>query len=270
MEHVLIFEIRGNYGCFKKFFTTSSILTFDYPPKTSLVGLLGAILGYERGSDELIELSKIRIGIQLLTPVKKIHQGINWLNTKVKGQIENESILQYFKPLANFAPKNLYGFLGVNEHKPSNLQFLKDPHFRIFISNEGISEIYKRLKDSIKSQCYVYSPYLGQTEFLCGVNYLGELETQVIKHTNESKMIPIHSIIPQNFIIREDDKYLIKIEEDSALIVEQMPEFYDNGVTNFNKYVHDRNGRSIHAVVKEYYEINSKNTLPEKLNIVLF
>ncbi|MEJ2279720.1 MAG: type I-B CRISPR-associated protein Cas5b, partial [Candidatus Lokiarchaeota archaeon] len=162
---ILIFDIYADYGCFKKFYTTSSILTYDFPPKTALIGVIGSILGYKRKSKEMKELRDIKIGIKILNQIKKIHQGINWLNTKVKSIKIDPIITSFLEPIAQFSVKDFYGFVGINKNKPSNLQLLKNPKFRIFISNENFDE-YNTLVKSVKKQLYHFSPYLGQTEFL--------------------------------------------------------------------------------------------------------
>ncbi|RMG82383.1 MAG: CRISPR-associated protein Cas5, partial [Bacteroidetes bacterium] len=45
---LLVFDISGEYGHFRKFNTTTSPLTYSFPPLPALAGLLGAILGIER------------------------------------------------------------------------------------------------------------------------------------------------------------------------------------------------------------------------------
>jgi len=270
MSKILIFQIKGDYACFKKFYTTSSILTFDFPPKTSLLGLLGAVLGFKRRSKDLKGLNDIKLGIQLLNPVNKIHQGINWLNTKVKNKNVIEDYSKFFKLFEKSFKQNTYGFIGINQHKPSSLQLLKNPHFRIFISNENNFEKYDELKQAIKEQCYFFTPYLGQSEFLCSINYIDEIESYKKELNNESQKIMIHSIIPQDMILQENDVYQLDLSSDTLLIVEQMPENYEKEITIFNKFVYDKNTRAIKAKVKYYYPIDSNKLREGPINITLF
>ena len=49
MKKVLVFDIWSEYGHFKKPYTTTSPLTFSIPSRTALTGIIGAILGIEKG-----------------------------------------------------------------------------------------------------------------------------------------------------------------------------------------------------------------------------
>jgi CRISPR-associated protein Cas5h len=45
---VIVFDIWGDYGHFKKFHTTASPLTFSFPPPTAVIGIVAAILGIDK------------------------------------------------------------------------------------------------------------------------------------------------------------------------------------------------------------------------------
>lgn len=265
---ILIFDIYADYGCFKKFYTTSSILTYDFPPKTALIGVIGSILGYKRKSKEMKELRDIKIGIKILNQIKKIHQGINWLNTKVKSIKIDPIITSFLEPIAQFSVKDFYGFVGINKNKPSNLQLLKNPKFRIFISNENFDE-YNTLVKSVKKQLYHFSPYLGQTEFLCSLDFFDEVNSECLECKINSQKIQVDSVIPQNFILKDQEKYYIKISEKSSILVDQLPFEYENDITKFHKIVYDKSGAAILTLVKKYYKISS-SSLNKDYNIILF
>lgn len=264
----MVFEVSSQYGCFKKFYTNSSILTYDFPPKTSLIGLIGSILGFKRNSDKIKELSGVKIGISILNPINKIHQGINWLNTKVKNISIDPLTLNYLEPIRNLSGTHFYGFIGINKNKPSNLQLLKEPRFLIFISDENF-EAYDSLVNSIKHHYYHYSPYLGQSEFLCSINYRDNIEAEYMECNINSKKIPIDSVIPQDCILKNEDKIEINISENSSIMVDQLPLEYDNNITRFHRIVYDKSGSKIYVLVKKYYKISS-SSLDEDYNIVLF
>ena len=50
----VLFELKGNWGHFRKPETNNNPLTHDFITKTALIGLVGAVLGKER--DEMKEL----------------------------------------------------------------------------------------------------------------------------------------------------------------------------------------------------------------------
>jgi CRISPR-associated protein Cas5h len=243
-------------------------LTYDIPPKTSLNGIIGSILGYERKSNEMTNLSNIKIGLSILNPVKKIHQGINWLNTKVKSIKISSEISSFLEPISDFSVKDFYGFVGLNKNKPSNLQLLKKPKFRIYILDEGFED-YNVLVNSIKKQLYHFSPYFGQSEFLCSVKYKDEIDPEEIQQKDGDDKVPINSITPQSFINKSNEEYEIEISEESSIIVEQIPLKYEDNITKFHKIVYDKTGNSLSVSVKKYYKVAS-SSLKDDFNVILF
>jgi len=51
---VLVFDIWGDYGHFRKFYTTTSPLTFSFPPPPTIAGILGAIYGTDKKTNEYL------------------------------------------------------------------------------------------------------------------------------------------------------------------------------------------------------------------------
>ena len=47
---IIVFDIKGKFAHFRKFYTNSSSLTYGIPPRTAICGILAAILGLERDS----------------------------------------------------------------------------------------------------------------------------------------------------------------------------------------------------------------------------
>ena len=60
---VLVFDIWADYGHFRKFYTTTSPLTFSFPAPSTIAGILGAIYGagkYFDGSGALAHPLRLR------------------------------------------------------------------------------------------------------------------------------------------------------------------------------------------------------------------
>lgn len=51
---VLVFDIWGDYGHFSRFYTTTSPLTFSFPPPPTIARILGAIYG--AGKNEYLNM----------------------------------------------------------------------------------------------------------------------------------------------------------------------------------------------------------------------
>lgn len=91
-KELLIFDIKGEYGHFRKYNTTTSPLTYSIPTRTAIAGMLGAILGMEReicdglypeGAEpvqEFFSKEQSGVAVQIINPVKKENVGFNLIN----------------------------------------------------------------------------------------------------------------------------------------------------------------------------------------------
>jgi len=60
----IIWHLRGEFGSFRPYDTTSIIDTYLFPPKTTIIGMIGAACGWSE--DELVEYyDKIKVGIKI-------------------------------------------------------------------------------------------------------------------------------------------------------------------------------------------------------------
>lgn len=53
MDKMLVFDVWGDYAHFRRFYTTTSPLSFPIPPRTALCGLIGAIIGLEKEGNDI-------------------------------------------------------------------------------------------------------------------------------------------------------------------------------------------------------------------------
>ena len=72
VDQVLVFDIWGEYAHFRKYYTTTSPLSYSLPTRTALTGLIGAITGFKK--DEYLKhftKDQAFIAVRLLKPIKK-------------------------------------------------------------------------------------------------------------------------------------------------------------------------------------------------------
>ena len=77
---ILVFDIWGEYAHFKKIYATTSALSYVVPPKTSIYGYIGAILGLEKEDNIYLKSfsdKKCLIGISVRSPIVMQRLGIN-------------------------------------------------------------------------------------------------------------------------------------------------------------------------------------------------
>ena len=126
-DRVLVFDLWGDYGHFRKIETTTSPLTYSIPTGTALSGLVSAILGYPRDSYyDLFSPNKIKFAVRILNPIKKVRINLALINTKYE---------PFFALAGKKNPRTLIPY-----------EFLKDPKYRIFIGIRD-SEIREKLRD---------------------------------------------------------------------------------------------------------------------------
>lgn len=171
---MLIFDYIGKMGHFRKIDTNSSSLSYSFPPRTTIAGMLAGILGMERDSYyELFSPNRCQIAVSVRTPIRKVMQTVNYMFVKSKAHLNNsEGHTQI--PLELVFP-------GGDE---ANLQY------RIYFSHRDPS-VYESVKQRVQSSRYVYPPYLGLSELLGKLSWVSEAEGTLIESEDT---VPIHSV----------------------------------------------------------------------------
>ena len=184
---ILVFDISGEYGHFRKFNTTSSPLTYSIPPRSALAGMLGAILGIEREiapnvyPDDVIPVNEVfapenaQFAIQVLAPINKVNIGFNLLDTG----------------------KSPSSFFNIQNRTQIEFELLKQLKFRIFLHHSD-EEIFNELAQRIRDTRHHFTPYLGLSQFTANVRWIEQTEaipdeqtqgyTEIITAVNLSKL----------------------------------------------------------------------------------
>ena len=145
----LSFDIWGEFGHFKKFYTTSSPLSFSVPPPTAIYGILGAILGLSK-NDYLYHINgrTTKLAIQILKPIKKTRMTLNLIDTKNSGS-----------------------FHLIKSRTQIKTEFLKQPDFRLFI-NMADENLFNQLITKVKNNENHYTVSLGPANLLANFSYV--------------------------------------------------------------------------------------------------
>ncbi len=194
MNPVIVFEVRGKFAHFRAYDTTRENLSYPFPTRTALLGMIAGIMGFERNSywNEDHPLYHSEVGIQLLNPIIRTKVRVNYVQTK--SVINLPSRLKIIIPQDPFEvkSKNQRGFSA-----PVNLNLLKDVAYRIFFhinndENDITNELYKRLKE----HKYCYYPYLGHANMLAELELIGKFKMVKLEKGiyNLSTVVPISEI----------------------------------------------------------------------------
>lgn len=203
----VVFDIYGDLGHFKKFYTTSSPLTFSFPPPPTVKGMLGAIIGADKENYlQVFSHEKCKLAIRILSPISKIRMGLNHINTKGN----------YWVPIKK----------GTHEARTQiRTEFVKNPAYRIYVSHAD-TKVFGKLVENIMAHKTVFTLSLGLSELLADFRFVGVKElVQSDKGYKEIvTVIPMNMIEDYGIDFEQGKKYFkekIAIEMSPERIVER-------------------------------------------------
>ena len=239
MEKCLVFEVRGDWAHFRKIYTTSSPLSYSIPPRTTIAGLIAAVIGLDKHVyyDHFTK-DKAYIAVGIVKPIKKFRIGLNLINTKTAKM-----------------------FAQIRERTQVKQELVKEPHYRIYFFHKDL-ELYQKLRSCLgKNQSY-YTPYLGLSEYIAHIEYIGEFSIKEIDQGGETQL---HSVIPlyDKFPINLGD---VSVGEQGEYFKETVPNDFENGnqriVSEFMKVLYERRGKTIKCTPNKYWQVgNGENIL---------
>jgi CRISPR-associated protein Cas5h len=146
----LIFEVRGEWAHFRRYYTTTSPLTFPAPPRTTVIGILGAILGIDKNQNpKHFTPSKCHLAVTILNPIQTFRLKENWR----QGASGPEAFATARVPV----------------------ELVRNPRYRIFVQHSD-SELLDRLRSCVEKAESYFTPCLGITECLAEVSFVDWIE----------------------------------------------------------------------------------------------
>ncbi|MEM2109109.1 MAG: type I-B CRISPR-associated protein Cas5b [Candidatus Odinarchaeota archaeon] len=224
-----VFDIHGFLAQFRKHHTTTSSLSYAFPPRTTIIGIIAAVLGYEKNDYyQLFNSEKCRIALQIKSKIKHITQTLNYLMTK---QI------------------NINTLRGKGRRTQIHTDFiladssnLSDLSYRIFFSHEDIA-IQKKLTEHIMNQRFNYPPSLGPANALAELEYNNFTEAEIFKPEGK---LEVHTIIPVSII------KTIQPQSDTRVYIEELvPADFnpDRTLRRTETYIYEGTGKKINVIL---------------------
>lgn len=230
----IVFDVWSSYACFRRGYTTTSILSYPFPSRTTIAGFLAGMLGYERDSYyDIFKENNSKIGLRIINPIKKTKINLNYINTKFGFYLQDIK----------------------NESKRTQIpvEFLKNVKYRLYVQVDE-QEFMKKLYKMITDHKSFYTPYLGISE--CIANY-SKVGTGLFDITHvDGEDVNIDSIILK-------DKSELIIEKNKQYGVIKSPGFFNSNreVTDFLEYYYEGNGNSLKVKHTDYYKIGDDNVV---------
>jgi|SRR6056297_2213526 len=190
-----VFEISANMAMFRKPYTTTSSISYAFPPPTAIAGLICAIVGISNGShidscsaNYWEKLKGTKVSLSICSNLEWMRHSINFWNVK--------------------NPKK-------SPHIQVKHQFLRNPKYRIFVAG-GIEP---SLRHQLEKGYFVYTPYLGVAYALANINYIG---------TYDSEKVNTAFVTPDTVVPWCDDLKLGNVVDMGGVFKEQVPFQMDN------------------------------------------
>jgi CRISPR-associated protein Cas5h len=231
---LITFDVWGDFAHFRKYYTTTSPLTFSLPPPPTIAGMLGAIYGADKSQNEYLRLfmnESCKLGVQILQPIKKVRMGINLSDTK-----------------------------GTNIYRPASThlvrtqirtEFIRMPKYRIFFAHQADS-IYQKVLRNLTEHRTHFTLSLGLSELIANFEFVGEFE---FEDDRSKEFVDIATPVLAKNLVSPDS---VEIQKGKMYFKERIPVFMTPKrlVTNYDDVIFEPNGHSITAKVKVYQTLS--------------
>lgn len=221
--NVLVFDIKGRFAHFRKFYTNSSSLSYLLPPRTTLMGIVAAILGLERDSYyEILSSENLDITARIMFKPRKIMQTLNYMKI--------ESPKEIFK--AKNHTQVPFEVIASQE---------KNVVYRVYLSHRD-KAIYEKIKNNVIFGKSEYPLYFGAAPFSANIEYIGEYAGEIIEK-EASILTPINKDLIEKIYFGDNNLILAR---------ERMPRDFDNDrmIKDAATYIYDEMGSAIKVKLK--------------------
>lgn len=222
---MVVFDIVGAQAMFRRFYTNSSSLTYAFPPRPTLVGLIAGMMGIERGTyARLLDPEHLMIGVSLRSRIRTLIQTVNYVRTKAAGEFDG-SAGGTQTPIEWVLPDGGERMI----------------RYRVYVSH--IDPEWLRTFDHMLShQAWVYPPYLGMSECVAVAIRVAWIDSY--------KEIPAGSLVVcRTAVPAEALEELVQLSDGLELSRDRVPRHLDDDrrLMETGEVLIDRQGRPIIA-----------------------
>ncbi len=180
---LIIFDLCGAYAMFRKFYTNSSSLSYPFPPRTTVAGLIAGIMGYERdGYAEDLGLDRCRIALSVRVPVRRVMQQVNYVMTDGHVWTGGAGGFDGSKGPIQVPVEWVFPEVGHRELR-----------YRIYVTHEDEGWL-ERLGSVLQDGAPVYPPYLGMSECPGRAEHVASVENWSFGRRDEE--LPVRTVLP--------------------------------------------------------------------------
>ena len=245
-DRCLSFTVRGPWGHFRRIEGNIVKQTYRIIPRTTVAGLLAAVLGIERdGYYDLFAPDSSAVAIEPVREIRTVNMPMNTLSTAD----------------GNLQTLNSYGKISVRLPDPTtlrqqhNYEVLVDPAYRIDIAFAD-DQWYNELRETLAAGESHYIPSLGLSEHLADIEYHGEFD---VADGAQTDTVEVDSAVPNAV----DD---VVLDAGTRCQIEESPAFMesDDGgrtTTGFTNYAYNPDADSLEVRDTKVASVDGRNVV---------
>ncbi|MHA1228741.1 MAG: CRISPR-associated protein Cas5, partial [Candidatus Hodarchaeales archaeon] len=180
---ILIFDIEAEYAHFRSFETTRGNISYPFPPRTAIIGLIAGILGIPRNTywESGHPLRKTKLAIEVVKPIKRYGLKVNYTRTREStslGSGTNRVVFHF--PNKPIHPESRGYITQVR------LDLLKDVYYRVYCNFKD--PLFTKFVEAVKNHHYIYPPYLGHANLLARVSYISLVNGKLVSTVSATEV----------------------------------------------------------------------------------
>jgi CRISPR-associated protein Cas5h len=203
---VLVFDLIGKMAHFRQYYTNSSSLSYFFPPRTTVTGIIAGVIGLSRDSYyEIFSEDTMRIALAIRSPLRKKIQTVNYIWAENRSQLNLSAGQHTQVPMELVLPGDYREFIV----------------YRVFLWHRD-SGIFSQIAEAVVGERICFPPYLGISECLGYLKFAfrGEAEEKFF-----NGMVEVNSVVGVEYF----KKYgcFLEPREGALYVKELMPFTFD-------------------------------------------
>lgn len=248
----VVFEYAGRFGHFLRAEASVSALSYPVPPRTALLGMIGAVLGLEKDTPQ-VELKDALIAVS--GPIPKTH----WHRVKLRKD-----------PPTALPRKVQRGAKGSSTGERATLikqEWLFEPRYTVTacLPEKHHANFATRLHE----RRWHYSPCMGLSEMAAQLDLVGEGTANIL---SSGSKVSCTSVAPRHGAVLDGRRTLEASGNGDplAILPQRMPrEVTEDRIFTHADYLIERSGLPIPLQADSAYEIQANDTQTTKTVIFL-
>lgn len=229
------FSIEGRFAHFLKAEAYCNAMSYPIPPRTVIVGILGAILGLEKDTPQVV-LEPAFISVSGKVP------DTHWHRVKMRKDPPTAMPLKIIKTMKG----------SQKEQDPTLIrqEWLFNPSYTVWVSVP--SEYQQKLCMRLKERSWHFGPSLGLSEMIADIKFIDSFDCRKLQEGEYD----VESVIRRDQI-SVDTEAVFK-EELSILLINMPEKVTEERVFSHASYLAERKGRPIPVKTCEAYSVSNK------------